>query len=129
MYLIYPRDDRMKVIVADDSNTVDVVSFLGVDRDVPFHLEFKRWSDVDDLQNSLEISFEKRIRADAEVGMTFKTKEGKSPQPEFFDNIFPGFCEEKTLRGLNFIRTEFTRSMNHELWHGMVIYFRNGDMI
>jgi len=129
MLIEYPRDNRMKVTVSDDSNTVEIVSFLGVDRDVPFHAEFKRWHDPSDLLNSLEDSFERRVRADSEAGMTFELREGRRPQGEFFDSVFPGYCERRSQRGIRFIRTEFTRSMTHELWHGVSIYLRNGDQI
>lgn len=129
MYLEFPRDDRMKVAVSDDSNTVDIVSFLGVDRDVPFHMEFKRWHDSRDLRNSLEASFESRIRADSEAGMSFAARDGSAPRCEFFDDAFPGYCEKRSQRGTPFVRTEFTRSMRSELWHGVVLYLRNGDMI
>jgi len=129
MSIEYPRDDRMKVSISADSNTVDVVSFLGIDRDVPFHVEFKRWSDPTDLQNSLEDSFERRVRADSEAGMTFELREGRRPQSEFFDNVFPGYCEQRSQRGVRFVRAEFTRSMKHDLWHGVSLYLRNGDLI
>lgn len=127
--LEFPRDDKMKIVSSADSNSVDVVSYLGVDRDLPFHLEFKRWSDPSDLQNSLEDSFEKRIRADSEAGMTFEMRNGCRPQGEFFDSVFPGFCEQRSQHGFRFVRAEFTRSVNHELRHGVALYWRNGDMI
>lgn len=129
MVLEYPRDDRMKVAVSPDSNVVDVVSFLGIDRDVPFHLEFRRWRDPDDLQNSLEDSFARRIRADSEAGLSFESWEGMRPQGEFFDSVFPGYCEAKSQRGVRFMRATFTRAVKGELWHGVSLYLRHGDRI
>ena len=127
MVLEYPRDDRMKVTVSPDSNAVDVVSFLGIDRDVPFHLEFRRWRDPADLQNSLEDSFARRVRADSEAGLSFESWEGARPQGEFFDSVFPGYCEARSQRGVRFMRATFTRAVKGELWHGVSLYLRNGD--
>jgi hypothetical protein len=129
MYLEFPRDDRMKITPSDDSNSVDVVTFLGIDRDVPFHVEFKKWIDSEDLKNSLLDSFEKRVREDSGAGMTFeRQKEGRF-RTEFFDTVFPGYCEQKSQRGVRFVRAEFTRAVNNELWHGVVLYLRHGDTI
>lgn len=129
MVLEYPRDDRMKVTVSPDSNTVDVVSFLGIDRDVPFHLEFRRWRDPVDLQNSLEDSFARRVRADSEAGLSFESWEGARPRGEFFDSVFPGYCEARSQRGVRFMRATFTRAVKGELWHGVSLYLRNGDAV
>jgi hypothetical protein len=129
MVLEYPRDDRMKVTVSSDSNAVDVVSFLGIDRDVPFHLQFLRWRDPADLQNSLEDSFARRVRNDSEAGLSFESWEGGRPQGEFFDSVFPGYCEAKSQRGVRFMRATFTRAVKGELWHGVSLYLRHGDWI
>ena len=129
MYLEYPRDDNMRIEVSADSNAVSVASFLGIDRDVPFYMDFKRWRDPDDLQYSLEDSFERRLRADAEGGMTFEASGLKRPQGEYFDTVFPGYCELVTQRGVRFVRTEYTRPVKNDLRHGVVLYLRNGDVI
>lgn len=129
LVLEYPRDDRMKVTVPSDSNGVDVVTFLGIDRDVPFHLEFKRWSDPTELRLSLEDSFARRIGIDTASGMSFEVQGGVRPVAEFFDGVFPGYCEQTTQRGVRFVRARFTRSSHHELWHGVVLYMRTGDRV
>lgn len=128
MVLEYPRDDRMSVSVSPDSNAVDVVSFLGIDRDVPFRLEFRRWRDPSELQLSLEDSFARRVRADSAEGMSFESG-ASGPQGEFFDSVFPGYCEAKSQRGVRFVRATFTRSAQHELWHGVALCLRNGDWV
>lgn len=125
----YPRDDRMKVAISPDSNEVDVVSYLGIDRDVPFHLSFKRWRDRSDMQRSLVESFENWMMSEPESATVFETKAGKRPEAEFLENVFSGFCEVKTQRGVQFVRAEYTRSAGDTMWHGAVMYFRSGDAV
>ncbi len=126
----FPRDARMVVNVSEDGNTVDVKdTYFGIDRDVPFHLHFTRWRDRLDLQLSLESSFEKWQQAESAAGSVFETRGGKRPEAEFLENLFPGFCEITTQRGVRLMRAEYTRSYNGELWHGQAMYFRKGDMI
>ena len=125
----YPRDDRMTVVLSSNSNSLDVASYLGVDRDVPFHLSFMRWRDRSDLQRSLEQSFENWMLADSESGSVFETRGGKRPKEEFFENVFDGFIEKSTQRGIAFVRAEYTRSREHDTWRGVCLYFRSGDTI
>ena len=125
----YPRCEGMRVTPSDDSNTVDIVSYLGTDGDIPFHIVFNRWRDLDDIQYSLEDSFIRRMQKDVQSGMSFEHRRQEAVRGEFFDNVFPGFCEWQSPRGVRFVRMEFTRSIKNEFWHGMVLYLRNGDMI
>lgn len=129
IFVEYPRDDNMKVTVAADSNGVEVASFLGIDRDVPFHLSFKRAKNPADLAYSLEESFERLIGAEAAEGTAYETPGGRRPNGEFFENVYPGFCEIKTQHGVRFVRAEFTRTRDRELWHGVLVYFRRGDYV
>lgn len=128
MVLIYARDNRMKVTVSKDSNTVDVVTFIGVDRDIPFHLEFRRWRDTEGLRQSLDEAFERRVNTDAAAGVSFETVAGACPPASFYEDVFPDYCEQ-SQRGLRFCRIQFARSMKHELWRGHMMFMRNGDFV
>lgn len=127
--LEYPNDPRKKVSVSEDKNSFEAVSYLGIDRDVPFRIEFKRWSDIDGLQQSLEESFARRCEADAAEGITFAAHGFDHADAEFFEEVFPGYCEAKSLHGVRFMRREYTRSLGHELWHGVMLYMRRGDLV
>lgn len=128
-YLLYPRYRGMKVAVSADSNSVEVATWFGTKKDVPFHLEFTRWSDPTDLMRSLEGSFERWMIDETAKGSAFETHGGKRPAGEFFEDVFPNWCETLMSRGVRFIRAEYTRSRNGDLWHGNCFYFRNGDRI
>lgn len=127
--LIYPRNDDMKVSISSDSNTVEVSTFFGPRSDVPYHLEFLRWNDRSDLMRSLEESFERWMAEETASGYVFETHGGGRPAGDFFENVFSGFCDIKTQRGVRFVRAEYTRSRGRELWRGICVYFRKGDRI
>ena len=126
-FLRYPRNDAMKVLFSSDSNSVEVASWFGKKSDIPFHLEFIRWNDRTDLQRSLEESFERWMMDEAAKGSAFEPL-GR-PVGEFLEDEFPTWIESETLRGVRFVRAEYTRSRDHELWHGNCFYFRKGDRI
>ena len=127
--IVYPRNDSMTVYVAPDSNTVKVATWFGNNSEIPFNLEFMRWIDRSDLAYSLEASFERWMIAEQAKGSAFETHGGRRPQGEFFENVFPGNLEVKSQRGVRFVRAEHTRSRDGDLWRGVSLYFRKGDVI
>ena len=127
--LVYPRNDAMTVYVSPDSNTVKVATWFGTKSDVPFFLEFTRWSDRADMMRSLEESFERWMIDETAKGSVFETQGGQRPKGEFFEDEYPGGLAFETLRGTRFVRAGYTRTRDMELWRGVGIYFRKGDTI
>ena len=129
MFLEHPQDPRAKVVRSADTNEIEVVSFLGQDRDVPFRMVFTRKRDAAELTLSLAESFNRWANKMGEKGFSFElTRNGKPIEPEFFDGVFPGYCQYQTQCGVSFIRADYTRSTSHVMWRGVSYRFRNGDM-
>lgn len=129
MFLEHPQDPRAKVVRSADSNEIEVVSFLGRDRDVPFRMVFTRKRDSEELMLSLSESFDRWASRMGERGFSFeRMRNGKPIEPEFFDGAFPGYCEFQTQCGVPFIRTDYTRAASHVMWRGVSYRFRSGDM-
>ena len=121
---------RARVVRSADSNEIEVVSFLGRDRDVPFRMVFARKRDAAELTLSLADSFGRWAGKMGERGFSFElTRNGKPIEPEFFDGVFPGFCEVQTQCGMPFIRADYTRTTSHVMWRGVCYRFRNGDTV
>ena len=128
MFLEYPRDDRMEVNLSVDSNHLDVATFLGRDRDVPFRLSFSRKRDAGELKISLAESFRRWQDSLKESDFRFAPRNGRPLEIEFYESTFPGWQEIEKPSGVPFIRSEYTRAVGEVLWHGFCYLLRCGDM-
>ena len=129
MFLQYPRDDRMEVIRSADSNEVEVTSYLGRDRDIPFRLVFSRKRDVGELKISLVESFNRWESSLKESGFVFSPRYGRPLEIEFWEIVFPGWQEIEKPSGVPFVRSEYTRTMGEIIWHGFCFRLRDGDVV
>ena len=129
LFLQYPRDNRMEVIRSADSNQVEVASYLGRDRDVPFRLVFSRKRDAGELKISLIESFLRWENSLKEMGFVFSPRYGRPLEIEFWEIVFPGWQEVEKPSGVPFIRSEYTRTMGEMIWHGFCYRLRSGDVV
>ena len=128
----YPRNPKMNVTIAPDSNGVSVVSFMGRDRDVPFFLQTEATTNEEELKMSLMQSVRAWMaRAEASsAGFVFDELMKNELEPAFFEDAFPDSCQRKSLYGVRFVTFEYKRTWpDGKLWHGILIYFRRGDTV
>ena len=128
----YPRDDGMSVTEAPDANGVTVVSAMGRDRDVPFFLQLEMVSQPEELERDLLSSVRSWISKAEESGLgyVFDIKVKDELGYRFFEDVFPGCCQTKSLYGVKFVTFDYKRTWadsKKTLWHGVLIYFRCGD--
>lgn len=127
----YPRDDGMSVTESPDGG-VTVVSAMGRDRDVPFFLQLETVSREDELKQDLISSVRSWMSRAEESGQGYvfdiRVKDGL--EYRFFEDVFPGCCQEKSLYGVKFVMFDYKRTWadgDKTLWHGVLVYFRLGD--
>ena len=130
----YPRDDSMSVTLSPDSNGVSVVSRMGRDRDVPFFLQLESVSLADELEKDLLASARDWITRAEEsgAGYVFDIRVKDELKYSFFEDVFPGCCQSKSLYGVKFVSFDYKRTWpdaERTLWHGVLIYFRKGDTV
>lgn len=128
VFLEYPRDDRMEVIRSADSNEVEVTSYLGRDRDVPFRIVFSKKRDAGELKISLVESFLRWESSLKEAGFAFAPRYGRPLEIEFWET-FSGWQEIEKPSGIPFVRSEYTRTMGEVIWHGFCYRLRCGDVV
>ena len=128
----YPRDDGMSVTESPDGRGVAVVSSMGRDRDVPFFLQFEAVSRSEELELDLLSS----VRAwmdraeESGAGYVFDLKAKEELRYRFFEDVFGGCCQTRSLYGVKFVALDYKRTWadsENTLWHGVLIYFRLGD--
>lgn len=127
----YPRDDGMSVTESPDGG-VTVVSAMGRDRDVPFFLQLETASREDELKLDLISSVRSWMSRAEESGQgyVFDIKVKDALECRFFEDVFPGCCQEKSLYGVKFVMFDYKRTWadgDKTMWHGVLIYFRCGD--
>ena len=128
----YPRDNGMSVTESPDGGGVTVVSAMGRDRDVPFFLQLEAVSQADELEKDLLSSVRTWISRAEEsgAGYVFDIKVKDELRYQFFEDVFPGCCQTKSLYGVKFVTFDYKRTWadsEKTLWHGVLIYFRKGD--
>lgn len=129
-FIEHPRDDRAEIVRSADSNQIEVASFLGRDRDIPFRIFFSRSEDRSELELSLVDSFEKWMRREAEdVGFAFSALGTRRAEVEFWEDVFPGWMEVETQCGIPFVRSEYTRTVGSTLWRGVAYRLRSGSVV
>ena len=131
MFLEYPNDPRAEIVRSADSNQVEVSSFLGRDRDIPFRICFSRSEDRAELGLSLVESFEAWMKFEtAEGGFTFEAMGARRPEIEFYEDAFStSWMEYPTQCGVPFVRSEYTRTVGSVLWRGMAYRLRSGSSV
>ena len=130
----YPRDDGMSVTELPDGKGVTVVSAMGRDGDVPFFLQTEAISQAEELEMDL-ISSVRAWMSRAEesgAGYVFDIKVKDELKVQFFEDVFPGCCQTRSLYGVKFVTFDYKRTWadsEKTFWHGVLIYFRCGDTV
>ena len=129
-FVEYPCDPRAEVVRSADSNQIEVASFIGRDRDIPFRLFFSRYEDRAELELSLVESFEKWMKREtSDAGFAFSALGTRRAEVEFWEDAFPEWMEFQTQCGVPFVRSEYTRTVGTTLWRGMAYRLRSGSMV
>lgn len=132
LYVEYPGNDNLTFEYLPGSNGVQVLSYMGRERDVPFFLQFEIVDRPSELKMGLEESVRAWMRRTEESGLKcmFDENELASLETQFFEDVYPGSCEAPTLYGVRFVRLEYKRPWpNGEFYHGVLIYFRRGSTV
>lgn len=130
VFIEYPRDDRVEIVRSEDSSQVEVASFIGRDRDIPFRIFFSRTEDRSELELSLVESLERWMnRETADAGFAFSALGTRRAEVEFWEDAFPGWMEVQTQCGTPFVRSEYTRTVGGALWRGMAYRLRSGSTV
>ena len=124
----YQRDDRMKKVNA--GGVFSVETFTGRKGNVPYRLMFSTWKNVNELALSLSESFDawKKECEEREKTVFLESDPGKWGQ-FFFENRYSDYCQQRSLHGMACSSSEYTKTSEGTAWHGVVIYFRDGDMV
>lgn len=134
MVVDYPDSGSAHVSRRGDGG-IEVLSVTGKRRDVEFRLMFDcRKKEEVQLRLSLEDAAAREVSDLASKGFEFFFPEddvrlapGEQDGFFFFEGEYPKSCQTKTLRGVRFFKKEFVRSEGGRRWHGVLIFFRNGD--
>lgn len=127
MFLECPRNDAMRAVWSADSNRFECASWIGMDRDVPFRLTFSKEKNPEELQLSLEESFNLWATRKKAENFAFSDLIGRPIEREFWEDVFPGWIEVQTQCGIPFVRAEYTRTIGNLEWRGMCLRLRLGD--
>ena len=134
MTVNYPRSEQMKVFTSDAG--IDVSTFTGLKRNVPFRLSFARKSHSRQLHLSLADAVKEELAVLEKKGYVFfrATDDDAVIRDEsnglfFFEELHKGWCQVHPQRGTLFFRKEFIRADGGQKWHGIVMIFRNGRTI
>ena len=133
MEVKYPRNDQMSVQESDVG--LDVSTFTGRDRDVPFRLSFVRRIEDRQLHLSLTDAASEEVKELGEKGYVFFRADDDAIMPEeldghfFFELLYPGWCQVQTQRGTIIFRREFVRTDGAMKWHGILLVLRNGRTV
>lgn len=126
----YPGNPNITETPSPDGTGISVVTWYGERRDVPYFLLFEATSHPDELHLDLMASV-RRWFAKAESsgeGFIFDERTRDELRPKFFEDVYPGSCEKKTLYGVRFVEFEYKRTWpDGNIWHGWAHYFRSGD--
>lgn len=128
----YPSDPGMSVTESPDGAGVTVVSAMGKDGDVPFFLQLETVSRSEELELDLLSSVRAWMSRAEEsgAGYVFDVKVREELRCRFFEDVFPGCCQSKSLYGVKFVMFDYKRTWadaERTLWHGVLVYFRRGD--
>ena len=128
----YPNHPNIAETEAQDNKGISVVSWYGKRRDVPYYLQLEVLSHPDelriDLMDSVRRWFEKAESSGE--GYVFDERMRNELKPMFFEDVYPGSCQIKTLYGVRFLEFEYKRTWpDGKLWHGVAHYFRSGDTV
>ena len=134
MVVDYPDSGSAHVSRRGDGG-IEVLTVTGKRRDVEFRLLFdcRRKEDVQ-LRLSLEDAAAREVADLTRKGYEFTMPEddvrfapGEQSGFFFFEREYPKSCQVRTLRGVRFFKNEFVRSEGGRRWHGVLVFFRNGD--
>ena len=124
----YPRDPRMRKSELDGGRGIDVSTFTGRDRDVPFRLRLSRSTGADELTRSLSECAQAKMKAAESAGFVFLSPNEWQSGVCFVESEYPGSVGGALLmRGTPFFRSEYEIVRGEVKWHGILFVFRNGD--
>lgn len=128
MTVDYPRDGRMKKSVLDGGRGIEVLTYTGRDRAIPFRLRISQSASADELSRSLAESAAAKLSAAERTGFVFRSPLEFPAGVYFFEEVYPGSCPSpRLLRGSPFYRSEYEIVRAGVKWHGVLIVFRDGD--
>lgn len=136
MTVEYPDNGTARVNPREDGG-LEVLTQTGQRWDVEFRLQFdRRRKETAQLRLSLEDAAVHEEENLSKKGYEFSFPEddirfapGEKDGFFFFETTYAKHCQTKTLRGVRFFRKEFVRSEGGRRWHGVLIFFRNGDTV
>ena len=124
----YPRDPRMRKSELDGGRGIDVSTFTGRDRDVPFRLRLSRSTGADELTRSLSECAQAKMKAAESAGFVFLSPNEWQSGVCFVESEYPGSVGGGMLmRGTPFFRSEYEIVRGEVKWHGILFVFRDGD--
>lgn len=134
MVVDYPDNGSAHVSRRGDGG-IEVLTVTGKRRDVEFRLMFDcRKKEEAQLRLSLEEAAAREVADLVRKGFEFFFPEddvrfapGEQAGFFFFEGEYPKSCQVSTLRGVRFFKKEFVRSDGGRRWHGVLIFFRDGD--
>ena len=128
MTVDYPRNVRMKKSVQERGRGIDVSTYTGRDRSIPFRLRLSLSAGAVELSRSLKECAETKIAAAERSGFVFQSPAEFPAGMFFFEDEYPGSCPSpRLLRGTAFYRSEYEMIRSGVKWHGVLIVFRDGD--
>ena len=124
----YQRDGRMKKV--NTAGVFSVETFTGRKGNVPYRLMLSTRKNVNELALSLPESFDawKKECEEREKTVFVESDPGKWGM-FFFENRYSDYCQQRSLHGMACASSEYTKTSEGTAWHGVVIYFRDGDMV
>lgn len=133
LYVDYPGNENLRFEVLPGSNGVQVLSYMGRDRDVPFFLQFEAVERPGELLVGLDESLRQWKARSEQAGLqcAFDERDFADVKTRFFEDSYPTSCENPSnLSGVRFARLEYKRPWpNDELYHGVLLYFRRGSTV
>lgn len=125
----FPRDGRMTKKEDAEGAGIEVSTFTGRDRDVPFSLKASRTASADELMLSLAASADaQKKRLAAREGYVFLSPADWPAGEFFFESAYPVSCHSpRLMRGSRFSRSEYEIIRSGRKWHGVWFWFRDGE--
>lgn len=124
----YQRDDRMKKV--NVGGVFSVETFTGRKGNVPYRLMFATRRNINELALSLAESFSVwRKECEEREKIVFLDSSTGKWGMFFFEDRYPApvYCQRNSLHGMACVSSEYTKTVEGKVWHGVVLYFRDGD--
>ena len=130
MEVDYPNAPGMSK--SESASGIEIATFTGKKRNVPFRLSFVRRSDSAQLRLSLAECADAEVKDLKRRGYMFLDSDADSDIDEesrsgflFFEEEYEGSCAVKMQHGTRFFRHEYVREEGGMKWHGILILLRD----